>query len=87
MNWYAVTTAASERWRAAQEAYWEAVHEARWAHPGTIQVPDLATARAEYRRFILGWYRKLLLPMKPGECVPDEVATLLAEEWEAGESP
>jgi hypothetical protein len=43
---------------------------------------DISWARAEYRNFVLGWYRKLLLPMQVGDCVPNRVAELLAEEWD-----
>jgi hypothetical protein len=43
----------------------------------------LTAARAEYRHLVLSWYWKLLTPMEIGACVPDEVATLLAEEWDA----
>jgi hypothetical protein len=37
-------------------------------------------ARMTYRNTILGWYRKLCLPLKPGEVTPNEVARLLKEE-------
>lgn len=39
-------------------------------------------ARAEYRRLIIGWYRKLCWPLKPGEVVPNEVARLQWEQWD-----
>lgn len=31
---------------------------------------------------ILGWYRKLCLPLEPGHEVPSEVASLMFEQWD-----
>lgn len=81
-NWFNVTTWALRDWKAALETYYKEIHTAR----STIfeaRVEDrIRQARAEYRHRVLSWYRKLCLPMKVGEEVPDEVAVLLAEEWD-----
>jgi hypothetical protein len=44
-------------------------------------------ARRTYREWILGWYWALLAPVQPGSVVPDEVALLLAEDWDERTKP
>lgn len=82
-NWYTVTVSADRRWEEALQRYWEALHKWR-GHTRHVEQAehDISWARAEYRNFVLGWYRKLLLPMQVGDCVPNRVAELLAEEWD-----
>lgn len=84
-NWFNVTTFALRDWTEAKERYFTAMHGAR-SDPQKIAnaQAQITHARSEYRRRVLSWYRKLLLPMKLGDVVPNEVAELLAEEWDLG---
>lgn len=66
-NWVEVTTNARRNYEAALKH-------------GNAQV--YIVARAEYRHQILSWYFALLVPMRIGTVVPDEVALLLAEQWD-----
>lgn len=85
-TWFGVTTAASERWKAAVGRYHETCYLARRHAPDPEAACRRAheqamSARREYRHMIIGWYFKLCTPMQIGECTPNEVATLLAEDW------
>jgi hypothetical protein len=81
-SWFNVTTRALDAWRKAQRNYLDQM--SRWrGYPDRERSirGDLKGARDVYRHQVLSWYRQLLLPMQIGDVVPDEVATLLAEEW------
>lgn len=82
-NWFNVTTWADRDWNAALEVYWNEMRTAR-SYPALEAKARarLDVARADYRHRVLSWYRKLLLPMRPGDAVPNRVAELLAEEWD-----
>jgi len=83
-NWFNVTSSALEQFK--QDLL--DVYKGGWERPcyGS-QFEEEArktrrVARKKYREFVLGWYRKLCLPLKPGEVTPNEVAVLLVEEQE-----
>ncbi len=86
-TWFSATTMARRSWDAAQERYWNMVsmdsmrgtapENARRAHWDVLVV-----ARDWYRHCVLGWFWRLVAPIKLDECVPDEVAELLAEDWD-----
>ena len=87
-NWISVTTWADRDWKAALTNYWRMRDGAQRNHDEAALAAAhrfVMIARADYRRRVLGWYRKLCLPIRPGECVPNEVATLLAEARALGE--
>lgn len=94
-NWFTVTTASDKAWKVAKDRYWTA--SARIGGPwrpdpagdyhARMQASEDASikhARDWYRHCVLGWYRKLCLPLKPGEETPHEVVKLLAEEQAQG---
>jgi hypothetical protein len=87
-NWYNVTTWAERDWRDAQACYWEDLHRYR-GDPRALAVVHerIAAQRKSYRDRVLSWYRKLHLPMKLGDAVPNRVAELLAEEWDIATLP
>lgn len=82
-SWYNVTSWAEADWQVAVATYYKETWEGR-DDPRKIEAANerVRWARRHYRERVLGWYRKLLLPIVPGECVPDTVAELLAEEWD-----
>jgi len=88
-NWVNVTAWALRDWNLALLRYRDAVKLAGWRYGGgnddvAIAVADLKRARDDYRRRVLSWFWKLLTPiaMDGTQVVPDEVAELLAEEWD-----
>jgi hypothetical protein len=82
-NWYNVTSWALRDWRAALKHFDEEYY-ARNATDAqrSRAVNYIVHARSNYRSRVLSWFWKLCAPIGIGECVPDEVATLLAEEWD-----
>lgn len=87
MNWFQATTNALDGWRNSCRQYEEEMYRIRgWERPESDDVAlaraRLRNARADYRRVVIGWYFKLLVPMDLGDVVPDEVALLLAEDWD-----
>jgi hypothetical protein len=81
-SWYNVTTWAERDWNAALKEYWSSYKNDYDTDRFDSAKRTLAIAREDYRRRVLSWYRKLCLPMEPGDCVPTRVAELLAEEWD-----
>lgn len=94
-GWFERSSWAMEAWRGAKERYldareqlglpWRPDENAHRMDPDRAQaMADAALhhARAEYRHLIIGWYRKLCWPLKPGEVVPNEVATVQWEQWD-----
>lgn len=82
-TWFSVTTEGEKRWQAAFDRYWDEMAKVRGYPPGEQAAwQRLMRARTEFREWILGWYRKLLLPMDLGDVVPNTVADLIAEEWD-----
>ncbi len=82
-EWVAQTTNALQGWRDALARYWSDQCQFSGRDRGRRDIErEISQARTAYRNRILLAYRKLLLPMARGECVPDEVATLIAEEWD-----
>lgn len=82
-KWFTATTQALAEWRRANEHYHAERFSARYDPEGADRANRrLRSARTAYREVVLGWYRKLLCPMRPGDAVPNEVAELLAEEWD-----
>lgn len=81
-NWVNVTTWALRDWELALRQYYDNVYEAR-GYPDLMQVAErrLQIKRADYRYRVLSWWWKLCTPLAIGDEAPDEVATLLAEEW------
>lgn len=82
-NWFSVTTLAVSDWNAAIKAHWDGFYawrDDRDEYDRSLH--RLALARAEYRRRVLGWFWKLVAPIGPGQCIPNEVAKLLAEQWD-----
>lgn len=84
-NWYERSCWAERDWQAALERFWDDLEAQRRRGVSYEDAKErvgsqLSIARTEYRRRVLGWYRKLCLPMEPGDCVPNTVAELLAEE-------
>jgi hypothetical protein len=89
-NWYNVTIAAQENWQLALARYYEERYGPNFDERRIAALEArLNNDRAHYRHLVLSWYWKLLTPMKIGECVPDEVALLLAEDWDSktGDQP
>lgn len=85
-NWVNVTTWALHDWKRALSVYQDAYADARGDdHKIGPARSQLDRARADYRRRVLTWFRKLCLPLRAGECIPNEVSILLAEAWELGE--
>lgn len=98
-SWFERSSWAEHDWNAALEHYW--TERARigfpWrpdinAHRLSVELQalvdgDIHHARESYRRRVLGWYRKLCLPMQPGMCVPNRVAELMFEEWDVNDCP
>lgn len=81
-SWFNVTTWAQRDWDHAQSEFWKNWRKNRGTRFEEQAHANLEIARAEYRHRILSWYRKLLLPMRLGDAVPNKVAELLAEEWD-----
>lgn len=84
-NWFSVTQNAWARWERAMRTYEDEVILARRRNSKRAEAraqEQLEHQRRDYRNFILGWYRKLLLPIEIGQEVPKEVSWLLAEEWD-----
>ncbi len=90
-SWFNVTTWAERDWQAAQAEYYRARFAPRdyWRASPPPDEPELRrrleAARADYRRRVLTWYRKLCLPMQIGECTPNRVAEMIAEAWDLGD--
>lgn len=82
-NWFSVTTWALEDWRAAVRRYHEEMHKWRGYPEREVRArTDVMRARADYRQRVLSWFWRLCAPLQVGECVPSEVALLLAEDWD-----
>lgn len=82
-NWFTVTTWADRDWKAAlARCMPTAINPGEHPLRREQAKAELKRAREDYRRHVLSWYWKLCTPMRPGECVPNEVAALLAEEWD-----
>lgn len=93
-GWFERSSWAYERFRRATDEYFKArasIGSYPWrpdlsAPNGSLERQQAAAddtirrARKEYRNQILGWYRKLCLPLAPGEETPNEVERLLREE-------
>ena len=77
-NWVSITTSAREQWEKALR-HWQAT---RWDHRTELSERQIVEARRRYRETILGAFWGLLVPLQPNKVVPNEVANLLAEEWD-----
>jgi hypothetical protein len=88
-NWFEVSSRADDVWRGAQQRFYETYYgDQLYQYPNGTAAQQaqhqLERDRQNYRRMILGWYKKLCLPMTPEQCTPSMVAELLAESWDLG---
>lgn len=82
-KWYEVTAGRGAELR-ENAARMIPIHWSCYATDDDYQraVRQAVDARRAYREWILGWFWCLVAPIGPGECVPNEVAALLAEQWD-----
>ncbi len=95
-GWFEYSSWAERDWEIACNRYDLARYELRgfpWCPDPTADPRSVAgqqarvdreieNARAELRRRVLGWYRKLCWPLQSGEVVPNRVAQLQWEQWD-----
>lgn len=95
-NWHERSSWTMCDWIASVDHYWDARYRLRgypWNPDPTAPQfsverqqasldAEIQRKREEYRRRILGWYRKLCTPFSPPCEVPDEVSRLMYEQWD-----
>lgn len=77
-DWFTYTSNASQAWKEAL-CYWDSMN---WHERETFGARYMQRARQAYRESVLLAFWVCVAPLEIGSCVPDEVATLLAEEWD-----
>lgn len=89
-GWPERSSWARAEWERELSAYWETLYALRGRDNGTGAASATARLRAgreNYRHRVLGWYGSLCLPLGLDMVVPNEVASLMFEQWDLDGCP